>query len=40
MVARTAAEPQGRPNKFTDVGVVGRYIDSDNGTLMALGKQD
>ena len=26
MVARTAAESQGRPNKFTDVGVIGRYI--------------
>ena len=40
MVARTAAEPQGRPNKFTDVGVVGRYIEGDNGKTNELGKRD
>jgi hypothetical protein len=25
MVSRTSADAQGRPNKFTDVGVMGRY---------------
>ena len=40
MVARTTAEPQGRPNKFTDVGVVGRFGPTLTSRLIETGRQD
>lgn len=40
MVGRAAAEPQGRPNKYTDVGVVGRYPCSDGCVIDNIEKQD
>lgn len=40
MVARATAEPQGRPNKFTDVGVVGRFALTLTLPINRTGKQD
>lgn len=40
MPTKPSAEPQGRRNKFTDVGVVGRYFTVCGISLLISGKRD